>query len=158
MMVGPDRGIGMQTVFAHLRATPSGRRMLANGPAAYGLRTREEGVAWLNAYADFLIDPFTSISGRDTVVPALGGLTVTQIGPRQLMLNATLRARIVIQLLPRGGGARRVIGPFYGPVRNKRITVPPRLAAGRYTALTIAFGEGLREEDRTPVTLGRPTG
>lgn len=158
LMFGPDRGIGQSAVWGFTRATPAGRQLLANGPAAYGLRTADEGRDWLSAYRDFLANPSTSPTGVDAVVPSLGGLRVVQAGPRALRLTATLKSRIVIQLLPARGGPRRVIGPFFGPVRNRLIIVPPRLAAGRYSVLAIAFGERLREEARAQITLRAPTG
>lgn len=53
VLIGPSRGATQGTIFARVRQTAAGRRMLSNGPGSFGLTSAGDGRDWLAAYRAF---------------------------------------------------------------------------------------------------------
>ncbi|WP_217914461.1 hypothetical protein [Miltoncostaea marina] len=156
VVVGPDRGAGQAEVWARLRATPAGRAMLANGPAAYGLVDAAAGRAWAAQHRAFLAAPDVSPTGRDAAVPVGGGLRLTRNGVRAVRVHITRPGRAVVTMTPRGGGARRAIRKLAGPTRRPvNVPLPRDARPGRYVVRAVLTGDGLRDRAAVGVRVTR---
>lgn len=145
LVIGPDQGQGQNTLWAWARSTPAGRQILKNGVGAYGLRTRDEGLAWLTQYRAFQSQPDVSPTGTDAYVATRGALQVTRRGTWSVNLTLARTGRAVMVLRPVSGRARpRVIAKLDGP-GSRLVQIPRDLHPGRYRIVTVALGGGLRE-------------
>jgi hypothetical protein len=145
LVIGPDLGQGQDTIWAWARGTTSGRQIMKNGVAAYGLRTRDEGLDWLTQNRAFQGQPDASPGGPDTVVAAAGALKVQRLGKWRVNLSFTRPGRAVMVLRPVSGRGRpRVIAKIDGPA-SRVVSVPRDLHRGTYRIVTVALGSGVRE-------------
>ena len=144
--IGPDQGHGQDALWAWARGTTAGRQILGNGAAAYGLRTRAEGFAWLAQWRTFEASPSVAPSGVDTYVATRGALSVTRLSTWRVRLTLSRPGRAVMVLRPvHNLRARpRVIAKLDGP-GSKIVQIPRDLYPGRYRVVTVALGGGLRE-------------
>jgi hypothetical protein len=144
LVIGPDQGAGQAALWSWARGTAAGRQIMRNGVAAYGLRTHDEGKAWLGQYRAFQSSPDAPPGGVDTYVPTRGALQVVRLGPRRVRLTLSRSARAVMRLQPLFPAPRRVVAKFQGPGTTE-VTLPRDLRPGRYRIITVALGGGLRE-------------
>lgn len=156
LAIGPDQGTGQDTLWAWARGTAAGRQILRNGVAAYGLRTREEGLAWLAQHRAFQASPDVAPSGIDTYVATRGALRVTRVATWRVNLSLARPGRAVMVLRPVRSRVRpRVIAKLDGP-GSRVVQIPRDLHPGRYRIVTVALGGGLREVSNIgPVVVSR---
>jgi hypothetical protein len=161
-LIGPGGAAGQREIWRRVRASPAGRAILANGAGAYGLPTREDGLAWLEAYRDFLASPSSPPPGGDTPVAAGGDITLALppstsavLPGTALTLRFTRGGRAIVRLIDRRG-RRRVIAartlPAGGGVVRARI--PRRLPPGRYRLVVTIRGDGLTDELERTLRVG----
>lgn len=156
VMVGPDGGLGQRTVWHRLRATAAGRRLLSNGVAAYGLRSRADAREWLSEYGDFLRSPSAAPQGFEARLPEPGGLRLSRMSRRVVTITIARPGRAVVRLVPRGEQRGRVIKALWGPTDGKRgIALPRDVRPGAYTLVAVLEGDGLRDEARLPLRITR---
>jgi hypothetical protein len=148
LLLGPDRGVAPGAVWDAARASAAGRQLLGNGPAVWGLATRQEGLTWLAGYHRFLAAPDAPPPGGDAVVPQGGGLTVTRAGGRRVLVGLARAGRVVVRLEPLAGGPPRAIAKLMGPLAPATVRVPVDVRPGRYRLVAVALGNGLRDEVR----------
>lgn len=156
LAIGPDRGAGQDTLWAWARGTAAGRQILRNGVAAYGLQTREEGLAWLAQHRAFQASPDVAPGGIDTYVATRGALRVTRVATWRVALILARPGRAVMVLRPLRSRVRpRVIAKMDGP-GWRVVQIPRDLHPGRYRIVTVALGGGLREVSNIgPVVVPR---
>jgi hypothetical protein len=153
VMLGPDGGLGQAELWARVRATAAGREMLANGPAAYGLRDAGDARAWLAQYRAFLASPTVSVTGSDYPVPMPGGLTLSGAGLARVRVLIQRPGRAVVTMRPREGGTTRAIRKLTGPA-NVVVRLPRDSRPGLYLVRAVLIGDGLR--DRAEVVARVP--
>ncbi len=152
LLLGPDGGAGQEELWARVRSTPAGRALLANGPAAYGLRGAAAGRAWAAQYRAYQASPETPARGGDVAVAAPGGLTVTRAGARAVRVRIDRPGRAVVSVVPRGGGQVRAIRALTGPTAGAVLVRLPRdTRPGVYRLRVVLIGDGLR--DRAVLTM-----
>ena len=156
LMLGPDGGIGQDALWNRVRASPAGRRLLANGPAAYGLRTAADGRAWARAYRRYLAAPGAVPPDGDYPVPVPGGLGLRRSGARAVTVTAARRGRVVVSMTPARGGQRRAIRKLVAPHRATRVVLPRNARPGRYRVQAVLQGDGLLDRRAVVVTVRRP--
>lgn len=157
LVLGPDRGVGEDTIWSWARATPAGRQILANGPSVWGLRTADEGRAWLAAYRAFLADPAGAPAGGETPVPQGGGLTLAPAGGRRMTIGLARTARTVVRVQSVAGGPSRTVAKLYGPFAARTLVLPRDMRPGEYRVIAVALGDGLRDVAVAPLVVrGRP--
>ena len=152
VLVGPPGWTTQEAIWNRVRATPAGRAMLANGPGAFGMRTADDGRAWLAAYRGFLAHPEAPPpSGEARIVP-VGRVRIFVRTDARLPAGSTFKLRIgrpgdaIVLLRPRRG-KRRIIGRV--SVRSSRTTevrIPPRTPPGRWRIMVFMSGEGIRDK------------
>ncbi len=156
LLVGPDGGLGQAGLWNRVRSTPAGRALLSNGPGAIGLSTRGAGLAWLAAYRAHLRAPTAPPPGGDAAVSQPGGLGLRAV-PGGVGVTIGRRGRAVLRLVPRRQRRGRVIRVLAGPTRGSvRVSFPPDARHGRYTAVAVLQGDGLRDVARIAVRVLRP--
>jgi hypothetical protein len=163
LILGPDGGAGQAELWARARSTPAGRAMLANGPAAYGLRDAATASDWAAQYRAFLAAPTAPARGGDAVVPTPGGLRLARVGRGPVRRGAAAaRLRIarpgsaVVSIVPRGGGRVRALRKLRGPTRGTRlIRVPRDTRPGVYRLRVVLNGDGLRDRAALAVRVTR---
>ncbi len=156
LMLGVDGGIGQHELWARARSTPAGRQMLANGPAAYGLRDAAAGRAWAQQYRSFRAAPTVSVAGGDYPVPAPGGLSLTVAGTGRVRLAIARPGRAVVTVAPRAGGALRAIRKLTGPTPGSLlIRLPTDTRPGLYRVSAVLIGDGLRDRASVIVRVTR---
>jgi hypothetical protein len=146
LMLGPSIDSSQAEIWERARATEAGRRLLANGPFAYGLRSREATIGWLAGYRDFLANPLTPPAGGDEPVPVGGGLAITLVDAATASVTLSRAGRAVVQVIPAGATSGRVIAKLDGPVAAARVAIPRDTRPGRYTLRVVAMGDGLRDD------------
>jgi hypothetical protein len=161
-LIGPGGSTGQAEIWRRVRASPAGRAILANGPGAYGQPTREDGLAWLEAYRDFLRSPASPPPGGDTPVAAGGDIalalppgTARVLPGARLTLRFTRGGRAIVRLIDRRG-LRRVIASRTLPAGGGtvRATVPRLLPPGPYRLVVTLVGDGLTDELERPLRVG----
>ncbi len=156
LMLGIDGGIGQPELWARARSTAAGRQMLANGPAAYGLRDAATGRAWAQQYRSFRASPSVSVTGGDYPVPVPGGLSLTAAGADRVRLAITRPGRAVVTVAPRAGGKLRAIRKLNGPTRGSLlIRLPTDTRPGVYRVSAVLIGDGLRDRASVIVRVKR---
>ena len=153
----PIRASGEDAIWSWARATPAGRQILANGPSVWGLRTADEGRAWLAAYRAFLADPAGAPAGGETPVPQGGGLTLAPAGGRRMTIGLARTARTVVRVQSVAGGPSRTVAKLYGPFAARTLVLPRDMRPGEYRVIAVALGDGLRDVAVAPLVVrGRP--
>lgn len=155
LMLGPDGGIGQRALWERARSSPAGRRLLANGPAAYGLRTARAGRAWAAEYARFLSAPTAPPPAGDFPVPVPGGLGVKRAGPRAVVVTSARPGRVVVSVAKLPGGTRRAIRKLNG-VQETLVRFPADLRPGRYRVTAVLQGDGLTDRASVNIAVRRP--
>jgi hypothetical protein len=158
LVLGPDRGVGQDEVWARARATPAGRAILANGASAWGLQTAGEGLAWLRARREFLAAPDAAPPGGDVQVPVGGGLALTAPAGRTVWVTFARPGRVVLRLVPPGAVRGRVVAKLPGPVVGARVRLPADVRPGPYRVVAVARGDGLRDAVSAEMQVRRPPG
>jgi hypothetical protein len=156
LMLGLDGGIGQAELWARARSTAAGRQMLANGPAAYGLRDAAAGRAWAQQYRSFQASPTVSVTGGDYPVPVPGGLTLTAAGAGRVRLAIARPGRAVVTVAPAAGGGVRAIRKLTGPTAGGVvIRLPSDTRPGLYRVSAVLIGDGLRDRASVIVRIRR---
>lgn len=146
LLLGPDGGAGQPELWALARSTPAGRALLANGVAAYGLRTPADGLAWAAQYQAFRAAPDSAVGGVDAVVTRPGGLTMARAGTRAVRIRISRPGRAVVSVRPRRGGTVRAIRKLAAPTRGWVLVRLPRdTPPGVYQVRAVLIGDGLRD-------------
>jgi hypothetical protein len=146
LMIGPDRGHPPGTLWSWARATPAGRAILANGAGAVGLRTAEEGLAWLGGARAFMADPTGAAPGGDFPT-VTGGLSIEADGDA-VTVRLARHGRAIVRLVPPHQRRGQVIGRLRGPTsgRGTTIPLPSNVRPGRYRIVVVAWGQaGVRD-------------
>jgi hypothetical protein len=156
LMLGPDGGIGQAALWNRVRASAAGRRLLGNGPAAYGLRTAAQGSAWAAQYRAHLAAPSRVPPGGDFPVAVGGGLTLTKVGRAAVRVRAAREGRVVVRmrLLPRG--RMRAIRKLTAPHGAVTVPLPRDAKPGRYRVSAVLQGNGLVDRRAVTISLRRP--
>jgi hypothetical protein len=155
LMLGPDGGIGQAALWNRVRASAAGRKLLANGPAAYGLRTSAVGRAWAVAYTNFLGAPTAAPPGGDYPVPVPGGLALKRSSRRTVEVTAARRGRVVVSMKRLAGGATRAIKKLTAPRATTRVAIPGDARPGKYRVTAVLQGDGLKDRKAVIVTVAR---
>ena len=156
LMLGVDGGVGQAELWARARSTAAGRQMLANGPAAYGVRDPAGGRAWVQQYRSFRASPTVSVTGGDYPVPAPGGLSLTTAGTGRVRLAIARPGRAVVTVAPRAGGSLRAIRKLTGPTAGSLlIRLPTDTRPGLYRVSAVLIGDGLRDRASVIVRVRR---
>jgi hypothetical protein len=156
LMLGVDGDIGQRELWTRARSTAAGRQMLANGPAAYGLRDVAAGRAWVEQYRSFRASPTVSVAGGDYPVPVPGGLTLTAAGAGRVRLTIARPGRAVVTVAPRAGGTLRAIRKLTGPTAGGLvIRLPSDTRPGVYRVSAVLIGDGLRDRASVIVRVRR---
>ena len=154
LILGPDGGAGQAELWARVRSTPAGRALLANGPAAYGLRDVAAARGWVAQYRAYLTAPTVPARGGDVAVASPGGLTVARHGRRAVAVAITRPGRAVVSVVRRGGGTVRAIRKLTGPVTTK-VALPRDTRPGLYSVRVVLIGDGLRDRASVVVRITR---
>jgi hypothetical protein len=155
LMLGVDGGIGQGELWARARSTAAGRQLLANGPAAYGLRDAATARAWAQQYRSFRASPTVSVTGGDFPVPMPGGLTLTAAGAGRVRVTVARAGRTVITVAPVAGGRLRAIRKLTGPTPGLLIRLPTDTRPGLYRVSAVLIGDGLRDRAGVVVRIRR---
>lgn len=156
LVIGPDGGAGQAELWARVRSTPAGRALLANGPAAYGLRDAAAGRAWAAQLRAFRAAPTAPARGGDVVVASGGGLTLARAGAGRVRVRIDRPGRAVVTMTPHGGGRARAIRTLTGPTPGAVLVRLPRDARpGRYRVRAVLIGDGLRDRAALAVRVAR---
>jgi hypothetical protein len=156
LMLGPDAGIGQSALWNRVRASAAGRRLLANGPGAYGLRSGQAGRDWAAQYGRFLAAPGAPPPGGDYPVPVPGRLALKRAGAQAVQVVATRRGRVVVSIARVPRGKRRAIKKLTAPHAATRITIPRDTRPGRYRVTAVLQGDGLKDRKAVIVRVVRP--
>lgn len=150
VLIGPGIGATQTVIWGRIRASEAGRELLANGPGAFGLRSAEEGHAWLREYRDFLDRPEAAPAGSARIVRP-GGVRLLVETDQRLRPSAVVRLRLArpstaTLALIDSRGQRRVFERL--TVRRAatiRVKLPLRIRPGRYRLVVMVSGENLNE-------------
>ena len=153
LMLGPAVDSSQAEIWERARATEAGRRLLASGPFAYGLRSREAALGWLVGYRDFVANPSMPPIGGDEPVPVGGGLQITLLNPATASVTLSHPGRAVVEVLPEGATRGRVIAKLTGPVDAAPVPIPGDTRPGSYTLQVVAMGDGLRDQASLALTV-----
>ena len=155
LLLGPPAaGVSQRQVWVRARRSHAGRALLRNGAGVYGLRGTVEARDWLDGLRAFQRAPFDAPRGGDARVAVGGGLALRS-APGGFVVSLSRPARVVIQLLRVGASDGRVFRKLQGPFRATRVPLPRDTRPGRYVARAIAIGDGIRDEARVSVRVGR---
>jgi hypothetical protein len=162
VLIGPSGWSSTQSsIWSRVRSTAAGRAMLANGPGAFGLKTREDGVAWLVEYRTFLTNPLAPPPSGDARLAEVGGVRIFAATNAELALGSTFKVKITrpgnaIVFLRPEHGKRRIIGRV--SVRSSKtasIRIPRRISPGNWRITVYMSGEGIKDRVNRNVRIVR---
>ena len=153
VLIGPSGWSATQSaIWSRVRATSAGRAMLANGPGAFGLKTHDDGVAWLSEYRTFLTNPLAPPPSGNARLAEVGGVRIMVATNALLARGSTFKVRVsrpgnAIVLMRPQRGKRRVIGRV--AVRSSKtatIRIPRRIDPGKWRIMVFMSGEGIKDK------------
>jgi len=162
VLIGPSGWSATQSaIWSRVRSTSAGRAMLANGPGAFGLKTHDDGVAWLSEYRTFLTNPLAPPPSGDARLAEVGGVRILVATNALLPRGSTFKVRVsrpgnAIVLMRPESGKRRVIGRV--AVRSSKtatIRIPRRIDPGKWRIMVFMSGEGIKDKVSRNVQIVR---
>ncbi len=157
LILGPSAsGVSQGQIWIRARRSRAGRALLRNGAGIYGLRDTGQAREWLSGLRAFQRAPFDSPPGGEARIAVGGGLKLRRHPRGGFVVSLSRHARVVIQLLRVGAADGRVFRKLQGPFPATRVSLPRDTRPGRYVARAIAIGDGLRDEARVRISVGRP--
>ena len=162
VIIGPSGWSTQSSIWSRVRSTAAGRAILANGAGAFGLKTHDDGLAWLAEYRTYLANPLAPPPSGDARLTEVGGVRIMVRTNARLALGSTFKVRVsrpgnAIVLMRPVTGKRRVVGRI--GVRSSKtanIRVPRRIAPGRWRIMVFMQGEGIKDKVYRNVIVVRP--
>jgi hypothetical protein len=162
VIIGPSGWSTQSAIWSRVRASAAGRAILANGAGAFGLKTHDDGLAWLAEYRTFLANPLAPPPSGEARLTEVGGVRIMVRTNARLALGSTFKVRVsrpgnAIVLMRPAKGKRRVIGRI--AVRSSKtasIRVPRRIAPGKWRIMVFMQGEGIKDKVYRNVVVVRP--
>ena len=170
LLIGPGVGTTQAEIWNRIRATPAGRRLLANGPGYYANATHTsagDAAAWAAQLATFRAQPDAPPPGGDYRVATGGDLVLVRptaplLPGRSFVFTTNRPGTAVVRLVSASGKVRIIKGSLtVGADGRAVVTLPRDLTPGRYHVKVSFRGEGLSDSAIMPLTIaptaGRPS-
>jgi len=154
LLIGPGVGTSQTEIWNRIRATPAGRRLLANGPGYYANAAHTsagDAAAWAAQFAAFRAQPDASPPGGDYRVPTGGNLVLTPPGRpllpgRSFVFTTNRPGKAVVRLVSASGKVRIIKGSLTVGADGKAVVTLPRdIKPGKYHVKVSFRGEGLSD-------------
>ncbi|MDX6555528.1 MAG: hypothetical protein QOD86_1723 [Miltoncostaeaceae bacterium] len=163
VIIGPSGWSTQSSIWNRVRSTAAGREILANGVGAFGLKTHDDGLAFLAEYRTYQASPLALPPSGDARLAEVGGVRIMVRTNARLALGSTFKVRIsrpgnAIVLMRPVTGKRRVVGRI--AVRSSKtasIRIPERIAPGRWRIMVFMQGEGIKDKVFRNVLVVRPS-
>lgn len=150
VLVGPGVGASQEAIWNRVRATEAGRALLLNGPGAFGMRSAQDGRAWLAEYRDYLDRPASAPAGEAQLIRGGGDRLMVPTGARlrpggRVRLSLSRSSSAIAALVTRAGQRRVFQKLAVKRAGTVTLRLPARVRPGRYRIVVYVSGDGITD-------------